>query len=77
MTKSYITPLMSFVTVGGIQYELPSAVASALNRRQERDDALVAALRRSLNWLSSYPGGCALGAYDEARAALDAVEKGE
>lgn len=31
---------------------------------------LLAALRRSLNWLSSYPGGGALGAYDEARAAI-------
>ena len=40
-------------------------------------DALMAALRRSLNWLSSYPGGCALGAFDEARAALDAVDKAQ
>lgn len=40
-------------------------------------DALVAALRRSLNWLSSYPGGGALGAYDEAKAALAAVKEPE
>lgn len=29
-----------------------------------------AALERSLSWLSSYPGGNALGAYDAARSAL-------
>ena len=31
---------------------------------------LVKALERSLNWLSSYPGEGASGAYEEARAAL-------
>ncbi len=32
---------------------------------------LVKALEISLKWLSSYPGGLALSAYEEARAALD------
>lgn len=32
---------------------------------------LLAALRRSLNWLSSYPGGGAMSCYDQARAAID------
>ena len=31
---------------------------------------LLAALERSLNWLSSYHGGGAIGAYDQARAAI-------
>lgn len=31
---------------------------------------LLEALQRTLNWLSSYPGGGALGCYDEARAAI-------
>lgn len=31
---------------------------------------LIEALQRSLNWLSSYPGGNAVGCYDQARAAL-------
>jgi hypothetical protein len=38
---------------------------------------LLAALKRSLNWLSSYPGGNATGAYDEARAAIAKAEGGE
>ncbi len=31
---------------------------------------LLDALQRSLNWLASYPGGGALGCYDQARAAI-------
>lgn len=31
---------------------------------------LLGALQRSLNWLSSYPGGGALGCYDQAREAI-------
>jgi hypothetical protein len=31
---------------------------------------LLAVLQRSLNWLSSYPGGGADGCYDQARAAI-------
>ena len=42
-------------------------VIAGLLERQERMEG---ALRRSLNWLSSYPGGNAMGAYDEVRAAL-------
>jgi hypothetical protein len=36
---------------------------------------LEAALKRALNWLSSYPGGCAEAAYDQARAALAALNE--
>jgi hypothetical protein len=32
---------------------------------------LLAACERALNWLSSYPGGCAENAYLQARAAVD------
>lgn len=39
-------------------------------------DALVAALERTLSWLTSYPGEGANGAYEQARAALKAA-KGE
>lgn len=38
-------------------------------------DRLLDAGRRSLNWLSSYPGGGALGCYDEMRAAVDPLER--
>lgn len=31
---------------------------------------MLAALRRSLNWLSSYPGGGAMNYYDEVRAVI-------
>ena len=31
---------------------------------------LLAALERTLSWLTSYPGGGAMGVYDQARAAL-------
>lgn len=40
-------------------------------------DELVTALKRSLNWLSSYPGNGAAGAYDEARSALAKAEAGQ
>lgn len=36
---------------------------------------LLAALKRSLNWLASYPGGCASNAYDAARAAIAQAEQ--
>lgn len=35
---------------------------------------LLAALRRSLDWLSSYPGGNSHGAYEQARAAIAKAE---
>ena len=38
-------------------------------------DRLLDAGRRSLNWLSSYPGSGALGCYDEMRAAVDPLER--
>ena len=37
---------------------------------------LLEALERSLNWLASYPGGGAIGVYDQARAAI-AKARGE
>jgi multidrug efflux pump subunit AcrA (membrane-fusion protein) len=36
---------------------------------------LLAAAERSLNWLSSYPGGNATSAYDQMRAAIDKATK--
>ena len=36
----------------------------------DRVTDVVDALKRSLSWLSSYPGGCAEGCYDQARAAI-------
>ncbi len=38
-------------------------------------ERVVEAARRSLSWLSSYPGGGADGAYDDLRAALAALEE--
>ena len=38
---------------------------------------LLAACERALNWLSSYPGGCAMSAYLQARAAVDKATKPE
>lgn len=45
-------------------------------KRMERDveTALADALKRTLSWLTSYPGGGALGAYDQARNALSVHE---
>lgn len=40
---------------------------------QERCD-LLAALKRSLDWLASYPADAALSVYDEARAAIAKAE---
>jgi hypothetical protein len=40
-------------------------------------DAMLAALERSLNWLSSYPGGLSLGCYDQARAAIDLAKQSQ
>lgn len=34
------------------------------------EDKVIAAMERSLSWLSSYPGGGALGCYDQMREAL-------
>jgi hypothetical protein len=46
----------------------PTALANACLIAAAPD--LAAALRRALNWLSSYPGDGAMSAYNEARAAL-------
>lgn len=35
---------------------------------------LLEALKRALDWLASYPGGCARDGYDEARAAIAKAE---
>jgi len=43
-----------------------AAVEKILSRLERRTEAL----RRSLNWLASYPGGNAEGAYNQAREAL-------
>ena len=45
------------------------------SQQQVAFDAMLVALKRSLNWLSSYPGEGALGCYDQARAAIDLAEK--
>lgn len=37
---------------------------------------LLEALLRSLNWLSSYPGGGAMNCYDQAREAIDKATNG-
>jgi hypothetical protein len=50
------------------------SVAFVVSDTAEYIERLRKALTRSLSWLSSYPGGLSLGAYDEARAALDANE---
>lgn len=41
---------------------------------QARYDSLLAAARRSLSWLSSYPGGGAVGCYDQMRSAIVGAE---
>jgi hypothetical protein len=38
---------------------------------------LIEAAERSLNWLSSYPGNGAIGAYDQMRAALSALRSSQ
>ena len=48
-----------------------TAIAAANAQLIAAAPDLLAALERSLNWLSSYPGGCSLPAYDQARAAID------
>lgn len=35
---------------------------------------MLEALKRSLDWLSSYPGGCALAVYEDARVAIAKAE---
>lgn len=57
--------------------ELVAANARRIVQCVNAHDELVAALRRSLGWLSSYPGGGTLGEngpYEQARAALAKVE---
>ena len=44
-------------------------IVTAVNSRAQ----LVEALKRTLSWLSSYPGGGALDCYEQARAALAAA----
>ena len=54
---------------------VPTLLAEVLDRRA-KDEAvqkLIDAADRALNWLSSYPGGGALGCHDQVRAAISAV----
>lgn len=53
---------------------LVSDLTQLNNLRTAERDALLSAGRRSLNWLASYPGGGALGCYDEMRDAVDPLE---
>lgn len=50
--------------------------AAFIVRAVNAHEALVEALDRTLNWLTSYPGGGALGAYEQAREALS-LARGE
>lgn len=52
------------------------ANAEFICRAVNSHEALVSALRRSLDWLASYPGGNAAAAYEEARKALSLVDEG-
>lgn len=46
------------------------ADAAFIVRAVNSHEALLDALKRSLDWLASYPGEGAMGAYDQARAAI-------
>lgn len=48
--------------------------ADKIEQLEAENAALRKALTRTLSWLTSYPGGGALGAYEEARAALAEAE---
>lgn len=52
--------------VGGLPEKEEAANASLVAAAPE----MLEALRRSLSWLSSYPGEGAMGCYDQARAAI-------
>lgn len=53
--------------LGNLPYVLMPRIAAIM---EDYCDFLSKALRATLPWLSSYPGGGALGCYDLARAAL-------
>lgn len=56
------------------QLHAPAATAMVMADRYQADmETLVVALKRSLSWLSSYPGGCAEPAYMQAVKALKQV----
>jgi hypothetical protein len=57
----------------GVRVDVPIAASQP----EGREAALIEAARRSLNWLASYPGGCASGAYNEMRAALAPFDQPE
>lgn len=60
------------------QLHAPAAAAMVMADRYQADmETLVAALKRSLSWLSSYPGGCAAPAYMQAVNALKQVGRYE
>ena len=66
-----------FDAVGWTVATIPGAYNQGLVRRHDADALLIvaapdmaAALKRALNWLASYPGGCAEGAYMDAVNAL-------
>jgi hypothetical protein len=52
-----------------------SDAAFALDALRRSHAEMRLALGRCLNWLTSYPGGGAMGAYEQARAALTNAEK--
>ena len=60
---------------GSPDMELMWKAADALESEFSEGELLRAALRRSLDWLASYPGGGAIRAYDEARKALETVSE--
>lgn len=56
-----------------VTYNGTAHVQRQIQLEQQRD-ALLAAARRALSWLSSYPGGGAIPAYDELKAAIANAE---
>ena len=55
---------------GPMMSDRAAANAALIVHRVNHYEQMEAALRRSLDWLASYPGGGAQGAYDQARDAL-------
>jgi hypothetical protein len=77
MTDSKHTPGPWLFDEAGIYTEAGASITTISKKCSDADLALIAAapellaaLERSLNWLSSYSGGLALGCYDQAREAI-------
>lgn len=56
----------------GILFTFQNGSHSVAYTRADIAERMAEALERSLSWLTSYPGGGALGAYEQARSALSA-----